>query len=126
VIENGRGIVAFTRKSFTVLKSGDGMAASEPVTPGFPWIHHAVDHGDDILVLTDDGIWSAHGQPLVLRKRTVISHFVEPANPNAALVGLRFGVARIEKVEANWVEHEVRDVSFDVTGVARDAAGSIW
>ena len=127
VIENGQGIIAFTRKSFMLLRNDDGMAAFESMAPSYPWIHHAVNHGDDILVLTDDGIWSGQGQPLVLRKRTVFSHFFDPANPNEAIVGLRFGLARIEKVDAKWVEREIRDdVSFDVTGVVRDAAGSIW
>jgi diguanylate cyclase (GGDEF)-like protein len=127
VIEDSLGIIAFSSKSLTLLKNDDRLTAFERMTPNYSWIHRVVSHDGDILVLTDSGIRSSQGQTLVLPKRDVYSHFSSPAHPNEALVGLRFGLARIQKLGTNWVESDVRDdVSFDVFGVTQDSGDNIW
>jgi diguanylate cyclase (GGDEF)-like protein len=127
VIEDSQGTIAYTRKSLTLLKNGAHKAAFERMTPNNSWIHRVVSHGSDILVLTDDGIWSGLGQPLVFQKRNVFSYFASAEQSNEAFVGLRLGLARIRRVDSNWVESEVRDdVSFDVLEIAQDSDDSIW
>ncbi|MBX3696223.1 MAG: GGDEF domain-containing protein [Dokdonella sp.] len=127
VIENGQGIVAYTSKSFTLLKNEGRMTTFERMAPSYPWIHRAVSQGDDFLALTDNGVWSSQGRPLVLQKRNVFSCFVSPTSPGEVLLGLRFGLARIREAGAAWVESDVRDdVSFDALGVVQEPAGSIW
>jgi diguanylate cyclase (GGDEF)-like protein len=127
VIEDSLGIIAYTNKSFTLLKNDDSTTTFERMTPNYSWIYQVVNHGGDILVLTDDGIRNSQGQSLILAKRSVFSYFANPAHPREALVGLRLGLARIQKSGSNWVEADVRDdVSFDVLGITQDSSGSIW
>jgi diguanylate cyclase (GGDEF)-like protein len=127
VIEDDLGIIAYSSKSLTLLKHDDRITAFERMTPNYSWIHRVVSQDGDILVLTDDGIRSSQNRLLDLPKRDVYSHFVNPAHPNEALMGLRFGVARIQKVGTNWIERDVRnDVSFDVFGIAQESGGNIW
>ena len=127
VIEDSLGIITYSNKSLSLLKNGERTSAFERMSPNFSWIHRVVSHGADILVLTNDGVRNSDGRSLALPKRDVFSHFVNPSRPNEALVGLRHGVARIQKLGSSWVESEVRnDVSFDVLGVTQDSGGSIW
>ncbi|MBL0162104.1 MAG: GGDEF domain-containing protein [Xanthomonadales bacterium] len=127
VIEDKLGIIAYSSKSLSLFKNYEHATSFEPISPNYSWIHRVVSHGSDVLVLTDEGIQSIDGRPLVFPKRNVYSDFVSPARPNDALVGLRFGLARMQKINSNWVESEVRnDVSFDVFGVVQDSDGSIW
>jgi len=127
VIENRLGIIAYTNKSFTLLKDDVRIAGFERMAPNYPWIHRAASHGEDFLALTDDGLWSSQGRRLAFPKRSVFSYFVSPARPDEMLLGLRFGLACIQNVGANWVENGVRDdVSFDVLGIAREPGGTIW
>lgn len=126
-IENGQGIIAYTSKSFTLLKNEGRMTTFERMTPNFPWIHRAVSQGDDFLALTDNGVWSSEGRLLVLQKRNVFSSFVSPASPDEVLLGLRFGLARIREAGGTWSEMDVRDdVSFDVLGIVHEPGGDIW
>ncbi len=132
VVEHGQSIIAFTSKSYTLLKNDDGRAAFDriapsDISPSYPWILSAASLGDDFLLLTTDGIWDGQGQPVALSKRHVYSHLFSTARPDEALIGLRRGLARIKKVGSNWIESEVRnDVSFDVFSVAQDSVGTIW
>ncbi|MGB0132970.1 diguanylate cyclase [Dokdonella sp.] len=127
VIEDSLGIIAYTSKSLTLLKNDERTSAFERMTPNNSWIHQVASHDGDILVLTSDGIRNSDGRILLLPKRDVFTYFVTPERPNEALVGLRFGLARIQKIDAHWVENEMRsDVSFDVLGITQDSDGSIW
>ncbi len=127
VIENGLGIIAYTNKSFTLLKDETGTTSFERSTANYPWIHGAASHGNDFLVLTDDGIWSSQGHPMALPNRSVFSYFVNPLRPDEMLLGLRFGLARIQNAGSNWIERNVRDdLNFDVLGIAQDSGGDIW
>jgi diguanylate cyclase (GGDEF)-like protein len=127
VIEHNAGVIAYSSKSFTLLKNDGRTTDFERMKPNYSWIHGVASQGGDILVLTDDGIRDSDGRSLALPKQNVFSHFTSPVRPNEALVGLRFGLASIEKVGSNWVERDSRgDVSFDVRGVIQDSSGSIW
>lgn len=127
IFENDLGIIVHTSASFSLLRNHGGKAVFEQMKPGFPRVISAVSLGDDFLVLTIDGVWSSRGQPLVLQKRAVLYHFATPAHPNEVLLGLQSGIALIRKVGSNWIESGVRDdVSFDVLGIVRDSAGTIW
>lgn len=127
LVETDLGIIAYSNKSVTLLKRDDRETAFERMAANYPWIRGAFVHEQDFLVLTDAGVWSSQGQPLVLPKRAVLSQFVSPARPNEVFLGLRFGLARIHKVGSVWSLSSVRDdVSFDVIAVAQDSNGSIW
>ncbi len=127
VIEDSLGIIAYTSKSLLLLKNDESMTAFERMPSNYSWIHRVVSHAGERLALTDVGLRNSQGQLLALPKRNVFSHFVSPAHPNDALVGLRFGLARLQKVGSSWVEREVRnDVSFDVREITQDSDGTIW
>ena len=127
LMEESRGILAFSTKSLSLLRNDGRMTAVEGLPTNYSWVYRVVDHDGEILVLTDDGIRDIQNRALLFPKKDVYSFFINPANPDEAFVGLRFGVARIQKVDSKWVEVEVRgDVSFDVFGVAQDAKGSLW
>jgi diguanylate cyclase (GGDEF)-like protein len=127
VIEHDSGVIAYSSKSFALLKNNGHMTAFERMTSNYSWIHQVVSKCDEILVLTDDGIRSSEGRPLALPKRNVYSHYANPSNPDEALLGLRFGLARIRKSGPDWLETGVRnDVSFDVLSIVQDSSGAIW
>lgn len=127
VVEGSAGIIAYSSKSFMLLKNDDSMRTFERMTPNYSWINGVVSHDGELLVLTDNGVRDTEGRLLFLGKRHVLSHFVNPARPHEAIMGFRFGFARIRKNGSTWVESEVRDdISFDVFGVAEDSVGTIW
>ncbi len=127
VIEDSLGIIAYSSKSLALLKNDVRMTAFERITPNYSWVHRVVSQNGELLVLTDDGIRDSQGRSLVIPDRNVFSHFASPASPNDALLGLRFGLARIRKVGSNWGEIDVRDdVSFDVRGIIQDSSKTIW
>lgn len=103
------------------------MTSFEGLPTNYSWVYRVVDQDGELLVLTDDGIRDTQDRSLLFPKKNVYSFFANPANPDEAFVGLRFGVARIRKVDSKWVEVDLRsDVSFDVFGVAQDSKGSLW
>lgn len=127
VIEDERGIIAYSSKGFTLINKSDHMVAIDGTTSKYSWINRIVSYGGELLLLTEGGIRSVEGNALSLEKRNVFSFFVDSARPDEALIGLRFGLARIQKIGSSWVEIEVRDdVSFDALGVVRDSSGAIW
>lgn len=127
VIEDKLGIIAYTSKSLTLLKNDGRMTAFERMPSSYSWIHRVVSQGGVLLALTDDGVRDSQGSSVAFPKRDVYSQFVSPARPDEALLGMRFGVARIKKEGSIWVESEVRDdVSFDVLEITEDSGGTIW
>ncbi|MEZ5463524.1 diguanylate cyclase [Dokdonella sp.] len=127
VVEGNLGIIAYSSKSLMLLEDDDRTKDFKRMTPNYSWIHGVANQGGELLVLTDDGVRNTEGGPLTLPRRQVYTHFMQSARPDEALLGLRFGLARIQKRGSTWVELDVRDgISFDVYGVIEDSSGSIW
>ncbi len=125
LIETEFGMLAHSSSGLTLINGKDG-AAMLPVDARLPWINGAIVDGEELLVLTMDGLRNSDGEVVALAGQNLLSYARRTGSPNEILIGMRFGVARIVKEDDSWVEHGIREMSFDVFSIVEDAAGDVW
>lgn len=125
----GAGITSFYANA--VLGLSQDSAANrwqlQPIGPGFQPILTIRTLGDEDFVATSKGLWSLRNPWHTLEKDAVFALAPVTNRSDAAWVGLRNGLARIERDGASWREVDrTAKISFDVQFVLQADPETLW
>lgn len=123
------GITSFSAGAILSLGQSDvtGRWELRPSGPDFQPIISIRTLADEDFVATTKGLWSLHRPWQALEQDVVFTVAPALGRTDTAWVGLRNGVARIERNESSWQETERNaKISFDTQFVHQVDARTLW